>query len=117
MSTPASIMIGPRSSRFQSAKATDWPVPFEIRTPVRRVAFEGHEGVEQPVEDRRAAGVRQQLRLVADQRAGGHDEPQARAPDARGAHLEEFALALGELLDDRAGVLVVDVDDDFLDRL
>jgi hypothetical protein len=29
----------------------------------------------------------------------------------------QFALALGELLHDDAGMLVVDVDDDFLDRL
>ena len=39
------------------------------------------------------------------------------ASAARGAHLQQIALALGELLHDDAGIAVVDVDDDFLDRL
>ena len=39
-----------------------------------QIALEGHEGVEQAVKDRRAAGVRQQFGLVADQRTGGDQQ-------------------------------------------
>ena len=39
------------------------------------------------------------------------------APAARGAHLEQLALALRQLLHDDAGVALIDVDDDLFDRL
>ena len=43
------------------------------------------------------------------------DQPHAAA--AGGTHLDHLALALGQLLHDDAGVLLVDVDDHLLDRL
>ena len=81
------------------------------------LALERRVVVEQAVHDGGAARVGQQLALVADQAAGRHVEHQALAAAARGAHLHEVAAALGQLLHDDAGVLLVDVDDDLLDRL
>src|SRR5690606_28545040 len=79
-----------------------------------QLALEGGKFVEQAVEDGRTAGVAQQFSLVADQRAGGNQQADARAANAGGTHVGEFTLALGQLLNDRAGVLVIDVDDNFL---
>ena len=56
-------------------------------------------------------------RLVADQAARRRVEHEALAVAARGAHLDHLGLALRHLLHDDAGMLLVDVDDDFLDRL
>ena len=64
-----------------------------------------------------AAGVGQQLALVADQAAGRGVEDEALAVAAGGAHLDHLGLALRHLLHDDAGMLLVDVDDDLLDRL
>src|SRR5690606_33225503 len=71
----------------------------------------------QAVEDGGATGVREQFGLVADQRTGGDQQLDAGAANAGRTHVGEFTLALGQLLDDGTGVLVIDVDDDFLDRL
>ncbi len=54
--------------------------------------------------------------LVADEATRRHVEHEAIAATTRGPHLLQFTLTLGELLDDDAGVLLVDVDDDFFDR-
>ena len=77
----------------------------------------GRVGVEQAVHDGGAARVGQQLALVADQAARRHVEHEALAAAAGRAHLDEIAAALGQLLHDDAGVLLVDVDDHLLDRL
>ena len=79
--------------------------------------FQGAPIVEDAVHDRRAAGVGQQLAQIADQAARRREEHQAQAAAARGPHLDHLALALAHLLHDDAGMLLVDVDDDFLDRL
>src|SRR5690606_14235428 len=69
------------------------------------------------VEDAGAAGVGQELAVVADEPARGHMGDDTGLADARGLHLDELALPLaGELVDDDAGVVVVDVDDNLLDR-
>ena len=47
----------------------------------------------------------------------GARKTRRRRPAARRAHLDHLALALAHLLHDDAGMLLVDVDDDFLDRL
>ncbi len=73
--------------------------------------------VEQAVHDRRALGVGKQLALVADQPARRRVEDDALAVAAGGAHLDHLGLALAHLLHDDAGMLLVDVDDDLLDRL
>ena len=73
--------------------------------------------VEDAVHDGRAARVGQQLALIADKAARRGVEDHARAPGARGLHLQHVALALGQFLYDRAGMLVIDIDDDFLNRL
>ena len=81
------------------------------------VALVGRIAVEQAVHDRGAAGVGQQFALIADQAAGRRVEHQAQTVAAGGAHLDHLGLALAHLLHDDAGMLLVDVDHDFLDRL
>ena len=66
--------------------------------------------MEQAVHDRRAAGVGQQLALIADQAAGRRVEHQPQAVAAGRAHLDHLGLALAHLLHDDAGILLVDVD-------
>src|SRR5580698_8242415 len=73
--------------------------------------------VEQAVHDRGAAGVGEQFALVADQAAGRCVKHQPQAIAAGGTHLDHLGLALAHLLHDDAGMLLVDVDHDFLDRL
>ena len=73
--------------------------------------------MEQPVHHRSAARVGEQLALVADQPARRCVEHQPHAAAAGWAHLDHLALALRHLLHHDAGMLVVDVDDDLLDRL
>src|SRR5690606_23620301 len=70
--------------------------------------------LEQAVHDAGAAGVGEELAVVADQAAARGREGDAGLAAARGAHVGHLALPLGDLLDDRAGELVVDVDDDGL---
>lgn len=72
--------------------------------------------MEQLVHDSRAARVGQQFRLVAEQASRRDVEHHARAAAAGGPHLHQLALAFRKLLHDDAGVALVDVDDDFLDR-
>ncbi len=73
--------------------------------------------VEQAVHDCRAARVGQQFRLIADQTAGRSQELQANAVAARRTQLGHFCLAFRHLLNDDAGMLFINVDDDFFDRL
>src|SRR6267142_165556 len=73
--------------------------------------------VEQTVHDGGAAGVRQQFALIADQAAGRRVEHQPLPVTAGGTHLNQLGLAFAHLLHDDAGMLLVDVDHDFLDRL
>ena len=75
-------------------------------------------GMEQPVHDRGAARVGEQLALIADQaRGSARRTPAATRPPPDGLHLDQLGLALGHLLHDDAGMLLVDVDHDLLDRL
>ena len=53
--------------------------------------------------------------MIADQSARRRIEDQPHAPAARRAHLDHLAFAFGEFLHDHAGMLLVDIDDDFLD--
>ena len=70
--------------------------------------------LEQPVHDAGAARVGEELAMIADQAARRGGEGQPRLAAARRAHVGHLALALRHLLDDRARMLVVDVDDDRL---
>src|SRR3984957_12073866 len=81
------------------------------------VALVGQVIVEQAVHDRRALGVGHQLALIADQAAGRRVEHQPQAVAAGWTHLDHLGLALAHLLHDDTGEFLVDVDDDFLDRL
>ena len=80
-------------------------------------ALVGLVAVEDPVHHAGAAGVGQELALIADQAARRRAEGDAGLAAAGGTHVVQLGLALAELLDDDAGVFVVDVDCDFLDRL
>ncbi len=73
--------------------------------------------MEQAVHDAGAARVGEELALIADQPAGRRVEHEALAAAAGGPHLDQLGLALGELLHDDAGMLLVEVDDHLLDRL
>ena len=64
-----------------------------------------------------AARVGQELGLIADEAAGRRMEDEALAAGAGRAHVLQVGAALGELLHDDAGIGLIDVDDDFLDRL
>ncbi len=74
-------------------------------------------GMEQAVHDGRAASIGHEFRLVADQAACRRMEYEANAVGAGRAQFDHLALALGHFLDNRAGIFLVNVDDDFLDRL
>jgi hypothetical protein len=73
--------------------------------------------MEQAVHDRGAARVGQQFALIADQATRRCMENQPLAARTGRAHVLQLGLALRQLLNDRTGELLVDVDDDFLDRL
>ena len=64
-----------------------------------------------------AAGVREEVAPVADEASGGYGELEAHDAGAGVVHGGHLALALGELLDDDALVLVGHVDDQLLHRL
>src|SRR5205085_8083396 len=64
-----------------------------------------------------SARVGEELRLVADQAARRDVETEPRAPGAGGPHLDQLAAAARQRLDDDAGMRIVHIDDDFLDRL
>ena len=55
--------------------------------------------------------------MIADQRARGREEREALLAGAGRPHLGQLGPALAELVDHRAGELLVDVDHDLLDRL
>ena len=78
----------------------------------------GRPAVEDAVQDAGAAGVGQELAVVADQAARRDVRDDAGLAGARGLHLDHLGAArAGDLLEHGAGVVVVDVDGDFLDRL
>ena len=79
--------------------------------------FHGAPVVEQAVHDRGAARVGEQFAEIADQAARRRVKHQPQAIAAGRAHLDHLALALGHFLHDDARMLLVDVDDDLLDRL
>src|SRR4051794_30038702 len=81
------------------------------RALVRAVALE------QAVHDAGAAGVREELAVIADEAAAGRAERQPGFAAARWAHVGHLALAQRHLVDDGAGEFVVDVDDDGFIRL
>src|SRR5690606_37424599 len=68
--------------------------------------------LEQAVHDPGAARVGQEFAVIADQAARRAREGDARLAAARRAHVGEVGLADLHLLDDRARMFVVDVDDD-----
>ena len=78
---------------------------------VRRVA------VEDPVHHAGAAGVGQELAVIADQGARGCLEDQALLAGAGRPHLDQLGPPLAELVDHRPGEGLVDVDHHLLDRL
>ena len=81
------------------------------------IALVGLVAVEQAVHHGGAAGVGEKFRLVADQAACRCVEHQADAIAAGRTQFGHLGLALGHLLDDDAGMFLINVDDDFLDRL
>src|SRR3990167_8825851 len=80
-------------------------------------ALVGFVVAEHAVQHARAAGVGQELALVADQRAGGGDQLKAGLAAAGGAHVLHLGLTGAELFDDDAAELVIDVDLDVFHRL
>src|SRR4029078_7877267 len=64
-----------------------------------------------------AARVRQEFAMIADQSARRRDEDDARLACAGRPHILHLALALGDLVDDDAGVGIIDIDGDFFHRL
>ena len=80
-------------------------------------ALVGRIAVEHAVDDAGAARVGEELAVIADQPARRRQEGQPRLARAGRAHVGQFALAVGDLLDHHAGIGIVDVDGDFLDRL
>src|SRR5216683_1762618 len=87
------------------------------RAPPLDRALIGRIAVEEAAHDAGAAGVAEELALIADEAAGRRVEGQALLAAARGPHVLELALAAAHLVDDDAGELLVDIDLDLLDRL
>ncbi len=75
----------------------------------------GLVGMEDAVHHAGAARVGQELAVIADQAARGAVEDDARLARTRRAHVDHLALAVRDLLDDDAGIFVVDVHRRFLD--
>src|SRR5262249_57391832 len=73
--------------------------------------------VEKAVHDGGPARVSEQFPLVAEEAACRCMEGEPHAPTARGTHFDQLPFPFGYLLHDHTGVLLVDIDDDFLDRL
>ena len=73
--------------------------------------------MEHAVHDAGAARVGKEFAVIADEPARRRKEAEARLAGAHGAHVLQFALAQRDLLDDDAGIGIVDIDGDFLDRL
>src|SRR5262249_49678072 len=73
--------------------------------------------VEQTAHHAGAAGVGQELAVIADHAARRHVEHQPGLGAARGLHLDQLAATLAELVDDDAGIAFIDVDHHFLARL
>src|SRR5204863_77725 len=73
--------------------------------------------VEQAAHDSGAAGISQELALVADQAARRAEKGQAQLTAARWTHFLHLGFAAAHLVDDDPGELLVDVDHDLFDRL
>ena len=73
--------------------------------------------VKHAVHDRGTARVGEQFAVIADESAGRGVKDQPRAAATGGPHLDHLGFALGKLLHHHTGMLLVDVDDHFLDRL
>src|SRR5205823_4430884 len=89
---------------------------------LRQLALKGFVAEKVVMEDARAAGLGHELGPEADEAAGGHEELEAQVGAAAveggaGDHVLHLALALAEVLDHGAGVLLRYVDDHVLDRL
>src|SRR5262249_46856943 len=80
-------------------------------------ALVGRIAVEQPAHDAGAAGVGQELALIADETAGRRQERESLLAAAGGPHLPELALPTRDLVDHDARELLVDVDHHLLDGL
>src|SRR5947209_13428817 len=77
----------------------------------------GGIAVKQAIHHGAAAGVGEQLALVANQAARGSMKDEAHAPAAGGAHIPHLGFALRKFLYDDTGMALVDVDHHLLDRL
>src|SRR5262249_61974923 len=77
----------------------------------------GRIAVEEPAHDAGAAGVGEELALVADEAAGRRQEREPLLAAAGGPHLPELALPARDLVDHDAGEFLVDVDHHLLDGL
>ena len=73
--------------------------------------------MEDPAHHAGAAGIGHELAVIADQATRGNAEGHPGLAAAGGLHVDQFAAALAELLDDDAGIVLVDVDLHLLDRL
>mmetsp|Transcript_6478 Transcript_6478/g.11126 ORF Transcript_6478/g.11126 Transcript_6478/m.11126 type:complete len:307 (+) Transcript_6478:9-929(+) len=81
-------------------------------------ALVGGPFVEHAVQNAGAAGVGEEFAVVTDQAARGDIGDDAGLARARRFHLGQLALArAGKFLDHRAGVFIIHVDGNFLDRL
>ena len=69
------------------------------------------------VDDAGSAGIGEKFAVIANQPARRRQEYEPRLARARRPHVLHFALALADLLDDHAGIGIVDVDCYFLDGL
>ena len=79
--------------------------------------LERSPGVEHAVQDAGAPGIGEELAMISDEAPRGDQRHDPRLADAGRPHLGHFsAPGAGDLFDHRAGIVVIDVDRDFLDR-
>src|SRR5690606_16425401 len=83
----------------------------------RQVALLRSVAVDQAVPDAGATRVGEEFALVADQTTRRDIENDAGLATAGGAHIDHFTFALADLIDHDAGMFVIHVDNDFVDRL
>ena len=84
---------------------------------VGNLTLERRIAVENGIHDAISLGIRHEISAVADEAAGRDHEGQAGVISLQGSHIDQFALALSQLLDDIARKLFGDIDDALLDGL
>ena len=75
------------------------------------------KAVEHAIDHAGAAGVGEELAVIADQRPRGREKHEPLLAGAGRAHLDQLGAAPAQLLDHRSCERLVDVDHDLLDRL